>query len=183
MIQVHRDLNDTPLPGLSFDAENAHLSVNWRELYTRFYGEELLYHKGLQNWSTDNETLKEELAAKAGTGQAGMMEVLMKAMEAFTGGSDESRKVARRARIERQFGDMGGEWKFEGNGDAREEKKTLDGLSKARQAVSLEEDSEYDRDDDGEEESEEGDEWEDASDDDVDMEEEDDNEEDDDDDA
>ncbi|TVY93832.1 hypothetical protein LAWI1_G000740 [Lachnellula willkommii] len=179
-VQVHRDVNDSPLPDLTFDAENIHLSLNWRELYTRFYGEELLYHKGLQNWSTDNTKLKEELAAKAGSGQTGMMEVLMKAMEAFAGGSDESRRVARRARIRRQFREIGDDWSFEASGDAGEEKRSLEGLAQTRQLVSLTEDSDYDRDEEeeegSEEGSEEGDEWEDASDDD-DMEEEDEEEE------
>lgn len=182
-VQVHRDVNDTPLPGLTFDAENIHVGLNWRELYTRFYGEELFYHKGLQNWSTDNTKLKEELAAKAGSGQAGMMEVLMKAMEAFAGGSDESRKVARRARIRRQFRAIGEDWNFEASRDAGGEKRSLEGLAQTRQLASLEEDSDYDRDEEeeegSEEGSEEGDGWEDASDDD-DMEEEDDEEEEDD---
>ena len=180
MVQVHRDLNDTPLPGLTFDPENIHLSLNWRELYTRFYGEELLYHKGLKDWS-NNDTLKQELAEKAGSGQAGMMEVLMKAVHAFAGGSEETRKVARRARIWRQFKETGDDWDFETTGDPVEEKRVLDGLAEARQLAMKEEDSDYDKDeseDDGSEErDEEGDEWEDASDDDFEEEDVDDEEE------
>jgi len=163
---VHRDLNDTPLPGLTFDAENIYLSLNWKELYTRLYGEELLYHKGLKNWSFDNETLKQELAGKAGRGEAGIMETLMKAMDAFAGGSEESRKVARRARIRRQFKEVGDDWDFEITGDPDEEKQILNRLAEARKVASLESDSDFDNDeeDNG---SEEEDEWEDASDDDI----------------
>jgi hypothetical protein len=166
-VQVHRDLNDTPLPGLTFDAENIHLSLNWRELYTRFYGEELAYHNGLKNWHTDNEALKDELVGKAGTGQAGMMEALMKAVHAFANGSDEIRKVTRRARIQRQFKEIGDDWDFESTGDPDEEKQVLNRLAEARQLTSMEDDSDFDRDESEEDGSEEEDEWEDASNDDI----------------
>ncbi|TVY52887.1 hypothetical protein LSUE1_G009920 [Lachnellula suecica] len=170
-IQVHHDLNDTPIPGLQLNPENMQLSVNWRELYTRFYGEEQLYHKGLEKWTSNKDTWKKDLAEQTGKGQIGTMDAVRRAIEAFASGSEESRKIARRARIWRQFRDNGEDWDYEKMGDLEEEERVLKALAQARQMAELTFDSEFDADEgeegSGSDEEDEDEEWEDASDDDV----------------
>jgi len=169
-IQIHRDLNDSPIPNLSIKAEENSLQLDWKGMYTCFYGEELRYHKGLTVWT---EKAKQDL--KAQTAQMDMVETMRLAIEAFAVASEESRKAARRARIVKQFRDKGEVWDGERVWDEDEEKQILEKLNEARQIASMAEDSDFDEeeeetdeseeDEEEEEGDEEEDEWEDASDD------------------
>jgi hypothetical protein len=167
-IQIHRDLNDSPIPNIRIKAEKNRLRLDWKGMYTCFYGEELRYHKGLTIWT---EKAKQDL--KAQSAGMDMVETMRLAIEAFAGASEESRKAARRARVLKMFRDKGevgdGEWVW----DEDMEKEVLERLNEARQVASMEEDSDFDEeesddseeDEDEEEGDEEEDEWEDASDD------------------
>lgn len=168
-IQVHHDLNDSPIPSLTLDAETMRLSFKWKDMYTRFYGEEIMYHKGLEGWSANNEELKKDLANKMSKGEISLSEFLENTLRAFAGASDATRKAARRARIRRQFTeigeDKGEDWNVEQLIDTKEEERVLRRLHDARHFASMEEDSEFDSDEgDVDEEDEE---WEDVADDDA----------------
>jgi len=95
-------------------------------------------------------------------------QVIMKALSSFAEDNTLARKMARRARIKRQFGELDGtEWDFGRDGDASSEENSLKKLQQLRQLASFEEWSDDDEDeeedeeeddDDGEEVS--GDDWE-----------------------
>jgi hypothetical protein len=56
-----RDLNDTPIPGISINYEAAELSCDWRGLFTAFYCEQLLYERLMGKWERDEEPWTEEV--------------------------------------------------------------------------------------------------------------------------
>lgn len=184
VIQIRHNINDTPIPGLSFtfdnlkegddadksknsdtstpeepkDPQQIKLGCNWRDLYTRFYGEERLSSKKQGAWVADLKVKKDQ-----GEPQPDMME----SMQQFFAMYQESKKLARRARIRRQVE----EWKeypsserFRHDSTPKEEKVALMILSGRQQDASLEEfsdDEEEERNDEYEEEDEEEDEDED----------------------
>ncbi|KAH6672544.1 hypothetical protein B0J14DRAFT_75505 [Halenospora varia] len=169
-VQIHHELNDTPIPGLSINWDTFQLTCDWRGLYTRFFGEDQLYHTLTAKWTEDNSKWAEEMSAKTARGEMDMMSAIQKAIEAFAQASDENRKKARRARISRQSHEMGSTINYNDLVDESAEGAILEQLKQARQIASMVEDSEFD---DGEYDEEEGDddeedEWEDASDDDDD---------------
>ncbi|KAF4627489.1 hypothetical protein G7Y89_g10664 [Cudoniella acicularis] len=170
-VQIHRELNDTPIPGLSIDFENFNLSCDWRGLFTRFFGEEQIYHKYLTKWSENNKAWATRMGDQAARGEIDMMTVIQNALESFAGASDESRKKARRARLNKQGKEQGKDWDWDVIGDENEDKLVLKRIAEARQLASMGEDSDFDEEEDeeGEEdedgdEDDEDDEWEDASD-------------------
>jgi hypothetical protein len=159
-VQIRRDVNDTPIPRLSIDYDKLELSCNWRELYTRFYGEEQLYHKLTGAWVKSKEEWAEDLKVKTDRGEVDMMVAMEEAIYAFTDGPQDSRKIARRARIRRQFRELDGrEWDVKRDGDLVEETWILSTLAQTQQLASMEEYS----DDEGEWKEEEAaldeDEW------------------------
>jgi hypothetical protein len=156
---------------VSIDFEKWELSCNWRELYTIFYGEEQLCNKYTEKWAKDKEAWASDIQKQMARGEISMMAAVGKAVHAFAGGSDESKKMARRARIRRQYmRDEGYEYDFEQDGDLDEEKAIVGKLKERQQFLFLEE---YSDDEDAREGSEdeedpdeyEEDEWEDEEDD------------------
>jgi hypothetical protein len=165
-VQVHRELNDTPIPDLSFDYEKLELSCDWRGLYTRFFGEEQLFHKYTKAWVAEKEGWAKDMRKQVEGGQLDMLKAMETLMYAFADGSDDGRKKARRARMKHQFRDRGEEIDLDLPSD--EEDTVLKDIAIARQTASMENDSEYDFDEededdedgDGDEEEDESDEWE-----------------------
>ena len=162
-IQIRRTVNDSPIPRLSIDYENFELSCDWRQLYTTFFGEEVLYHKLTSACVKRKEDWAQSLGTKSARGEIDMMAALEQAISAFADWSDDSRKTARRARIRRQYRELDGtEWDPESHGDVEEEKKILKRLAQELNLASLEEysddseggGSEQDEDDEGEWEDE-----------------------------
>ncbi|KAG4433100.1 hypothetical protein IFR05_011418 [Cadophora sp. M221] len=168
-VQIRRDVNDGPIPGLSIDYEKLELSCNWRELFGAFYTEEYLYHKFTLKALEKRAAWLEELKAKVDRKELNPMAVMKKALMAFEDDSKDSRKLARRARICWQFKKHDGtEWDFGRDGDEDVERVCLAEIQKTRFSASLEifNDEESEDDDDGDEETESDeevdDEWEDT---------------------
>jgi len=161
-IQLRRDVSDGPIPDLSIDDDKFELSCNWRELYTIFYGEITISENLLKGWSESQKGWAEGMRAQLETGGMSMMSVLQQAMEAFASKNNDGIKIARRARVKRQFKLQGKDWDPEVDGRPGLERDILKELANVRQACSLEEfgDDEFD---DGEE-ADEDDEWEDEDD-------------------
>ncbi|KAE8447021.1 hypothetical protein EG329_011155 [Mollisiaceae sp. DMI_Dod_QoI] len=162
IIQIRRDINDGPISGLSIDYDKLELSCNWREVFTAFYGEEFLYHKLLTQAVAGRESWLAELKAKVDKKEMDPQQVIMKAINGFAEDNMLARKMARRARVKRQFAEFDGtEWDFSRDGDEDGEERVLKSLAQLRQFASFEEwsDDEDDVDDeDGEDGS--GVEWE-----------------------
>ncbi|KAH6720967.1 hypothetical protein BKA61DRAFT_570597 [Leptodontidium sp. MPI-SDFR-AT-0119] len=167
-VQIRRDVNDGPIPGLSIDYEKLTLSCNWRELFGAFYTEEYLCDKFTAKALEKRATWLEELKAQVDRKELNPMEVMKKALTAFEDDSKDCRKLARRARICWQFKIHDGtEWDFGRDGDEAVERGCLAKLQKIRFSASLEVFSDEESgDDDGDEETEsdedEDDEWEDT---------------------
>lgn len=149
-VQVHRELNDTPIPGLSIDYEKLELSCDWHGLFTRFYGEEMLYHNLQAAWVEEKKDWATNMGKMALRGQLDMMQLIEKAVHAFGDAAEDSRYKARKARQTRQYKERGEEF-VEKGGPA--EMELVNELEKARQLASMESDSDYEEDDD------ESDEW------------------------
>jgi hypothetical protein len=167
-VQIRRQLNDTPIPGLSVDYEKWELACDWRGLFTHFFGEEQLYNKYTKKWAKDKEAWTSDIQKQVARGEIDMMAAIEKAIHAFAGGSDESKKMARRARIRRQYRqEQGYEYDFEQDGDVGEEKAILKKLREREQFLFLEEysdDEDAGADDEEDGDQDEEDEWEDEDD-------------------
>lgn len=163
-IQIHRDVNDSPIPGLSLHKENLELTFDWRGLYNIFFGEEQIYHRLLQQWTEGQEQWAIGIREKMERGELDMIQMMQQAVEGFAAGSENARKMARRARIRKEMKLNGIDWDADRDGDKSEEKRALKKLKDSRYLCSLEtqsddEDEETDRDADLS--SDEEDEWED----------------------
>ncbi|KAG4416013.1 hypothetical protein IFR04_010838 [Cadophora malorum] len=168
-VQIRRDVNDGPIPGLTVNYDKLELSCDWRGLFGAFYSEEYLYHKFTAKTLKDRASWLSELKSKVDSGELDPMKVMTQALTAFADDSKDCRKLARRARICWQFKNHDGtEWDFGRDGDEAEERKCLAELQKIRHFTSLEdfsdEESEEGDDDDeeGDSEEDEEDEWEDT---------------------
>ncbi|KAK0104272.1 hypothetical protein ONS96_005364 [Cadophora gregata f. sp. sojae] len=167
-VQIRRDVNDGPIPGLTMDYDKLELSCDWRELFGAFYSEEYLYHKFTAKALTDRALWLTELKSKVDRGELDPMKVMTQALTAFADDSKDCRKLARRVRIGWQFKKHDGtEWDFGRDGDEAEEKRCLAELQKFRHFSSLEEFSDDDSEEGDEEEDDksddnEEDEWEDT---------------------
>ncbi|KAF8848962.1 hypothetical protein BDZ45DRAFT_753265 [Acephala macrosclerotiorum] len=167
-VQIRRDVNDGPIPGVAVDYDTLKLSCNWRELFSVFYGEEFLYHKFSADAASKKLGWLKDLREKVDKKEMDAMAVIQKALHAFADDSSIARKMARRARVTRQFVEWNGtEWDFARDGDEEQEEEILKNLQQFRQWASLgewsddeeaDDDSEEDDDDSVEEES--GEEWE-----------------------
>lgn len=155
-VQVHRELNDTPIPGLSIDYEKLELSCDWHGLFTRFYGEEMLYHTLQAAWVEEKKDWTTNMGKMALRGQLDMMQLIQKAVHAFGDAAEESRYKARKARQRRQYKERGEEF---GELGEPEEKALVKQIAKARQLASMEDDSDYEDDEVDEEDDDESDEW------------------------
>ncbi|KAH7327328.1 hypothetical protein BKA65DRAFT_510401 [Rhexocercosporidium sp. MPI-PUGE-AT-0058] len=154
-IQIRRDVNDGPIPGLSVDYDKLELSCKWQELFGAFYTEEYLYHKFTANALEERASWLAELKAKVDRKELDPMAVMQKALTAFADDSKDCRKLARRARICWQFKEHDGtEWDFGRDGNEAEERKCLVELQKVRFSASLEDFSDEEGGDDGDEETE-----------------------------
>jgi len=106
-VQVRRELNDTPIPGLSIDYDTMTLSCDWRGLYSAFFAEEHLVHKIRER---DMETFDARRTALINNVRGGQMDIVAAMQEMVTrygGATDEARKQARRVRIRRQYEQLG----------------------------------------------------------------------------
>ncbi len=182
LIQVRHDATDGPIPRLSINYDNFPfvLSCDWREMYTMFWGEINLSQKLLSGWADNQRGWAEGLRAQVEEGRLNEMDLITKAMSAFSSTYESNLKKARRARIKQQWKLRGEDWKF---GDEDEdESKALERLTQLRQACDLEvfsdeeqaDDEDEDEDEeksDGDEKSDEHDEWEDTDEDGVNEEE------------
>ena len=151
-VQIHRDVNDAPCPGLSLDRENLQLAFDWRGLYNIFFGEEQIYHKLLQKWTEDQEQWALGIREKMERGELDMTQRLQEALDGFAAGSENARKDARRSRIRKEMKTIGIDWDADRDGDKSEEKGALKKLKDSRYLCSLEthsddeEEDETDRD-------------------------------------
>lgn len=166
-VEIRRDVNDGPIPGLSIDYDKLELSCNWRELFNAFYTEEYLYHKFTADAIKKRESWVAELKSRVDRGELDPMSVMTKVFTAFGDDTKESRKLARRARICWQFKQKDGtEWDFRRDGDEAEERKCLAELQNVRFQASFAEfsddGSEEDGGDEENKEEDEEDEWEDT---------------------
>lgn len=109
-IQIRHDLTDGPLPGFSVDTETFSLSCNWRELFTTFYREIELCSKLDNAYVKSQEGWVVDLKKRMERGEFDMMAMMGKIMTGFAAGSANSMKKARRARIRRQYKDLGIDW-------------------------------------------------------------------------
>ncbi|CZR55692.1 uncharacterized protein PAC_05580 [Phialocephala subalpina] len=168
-IQIRREVNDGPIPSVAFNYDKLQLSCDWRALFSEFYGEEFLYHKFSAEAASKKLGWLKDLREKVDRKEIDAMAVIQKALHAFADDSSIARKMARRARVTRQFAEWNGtEWDFARDGDEEQEEGILKNLQQFRQWASLgewsddeeadEDDSEEDDDDSVEEGSGEG--WE-----------------------
>jgi hypothetical protein len=157
-IQIHKDANDGPVPGALIDDENLQLTCDWRRIFTIFFSEEQLYHKLCGDGVKRQEEWVTGLRDKLERGYIDVVEMIEEAVKMFASTSDEARKMARRARIQKEFMEKNGtKWDAERDGDAEKEMEALKKLGQARWIASLamDDDDEGTETEDGEE-----DEWE-----------------------
>jgi hypothetical protein len=168
-VQIHRDVNDGPIPDLSVNYENLQLTCDWREMFSIFYGEEQIFHKYLRKWVKDQEKWVVALREKMERGELDMGKMIEQAVGGFASGSEDARKIARRARMRREVQGLEGiEWDAELDGDLEQEEKALEHLKYSRFIFSFETHSD-DEDEEDEDASEEDDEWEDEDEDDAEI--------------
>jgi hypothetical protein len=113
-IQVRRELNDTPIPGLSIDYDTMTLSCDWRGLFSAFFAEELLVHnlqdRAMEKFQARRDTLIEDVHA----GRMDMVDALQQVLKIYEDESHKARKLARQARIRWQYEQEGyASWKPE----------------------------------------------------------------------
>jgi hypothetical protein len=151
-VKIRRMVKDSPIPGLSIDYEKWELCCDWRALYTCFFGEDKLYHHHLTKFVKEKEAWASDMRQQMERGEIGMMALMMKAVHTFADGSDEAKKVARRARVTRQYKEIGLDIEFEDEDEIAEERAILKGLKDMEFSAGFEE---YSDDDGNAEESEE----------------------------
>ncbi len=98
-VQIRHEVNDTELPGLSIDYEKVELSVNWREMYCRFFAEEHLVKKIM----AEKRAELERLAIHLKSSNMDMEKMMMEAMTKFADIWESAKLEARRARVRQQF--------------------------------------------------------------------------------
>jgi hypothetical protein len=126
IVQIRRIVKDTPIPGLSIDYENWELTCDWRALYTRFFGEDKMFHDHLSTWVKEKEASAADMWQQMAQGRINMTAFLNKALHSFADGYEDAKMAARRARIRRQYKEKG--WEdpdFEDEGVLAEEKSIL----------------------------------------------------------
>ncbi|KAG9239538.1 hypothetical protein BJ875DRAFT_448345 [Amylocarpus encephaloides] len=176
ILRIHRDVNDTPVPGLRFDFDNFTMTCTWRGLLAWFYSEELRYHHYLQKWVEDNEKNMDILKDRLDKGEIDMNAVLQEALGMITGGDKDAWRVAREDRMKKLLAHTGDERVGDIFWQPKLQDKALKRLVKHRQMASLEVDSDFDgdepqsgsEDEEGEYDDEERGEWDDVSSDDED---------------
>jgi hypothetical protein len=164
-VQIRHDLTDGPLPGLSLDYQNFHLSCNWRELFTAFYAEiglcsrlDIEFVKSQESWAAG-------LRQRMERGEFDMMAMLEKVMSGFAVGTGDNLKKVRRARIRRQFKEVNIEWKGDDEYFQDIERENLKALAQKRQFIGMEEYSDNgEEEEDGSSEEQSDEEWEDEED-------------------
>jgi len=111
-IQIRREVNDGPIPGISLDDNADLLSCNWRQLFTAFYGEELLYNKLTEESLKEKEAWTDGLKAKVDRRELNPEQAIREAVSSFASSAETCRKKARRSRIRHQSRLMGKVWNF-----------------------------------------------------------------------
>jgi hypothetical protein len=152
-IQIRRDINDGPIPDISFDQDKCELSCNWRDLFTAFYGEETLAERLTNEWLDSKRTYLEELKAKMARGEIGAERAISNAILEIGNGEGIGRRSARRTRIRHQFRDRGINWDPETD-DSGEEDDALTKLRILKQFASTEAFSDEEYSDEWEDENE-----------------------------
>ena len=156
-VQIRRELNDTPIPGLSIDYDSMTLSCDWRGLFSAFFAEELLVHnlhdKAMEKFQARRDTMIENVHA----GRMDMADALQQVLKVYGDESHKARKLARRARIRWQYEQEG----YSGWKPREEEEDKINEVLKERIFfASAESFSDEEGGDDDEAENEDG-EWED----------------------
>jgi hypothetical protein len=142
-VQVHRDVNDTPIPSLEMDRDNLRLSCDWKAMYTRFYGEERHSNRLMAAFVEDNKGAADEMKIKMEGGEINMGDVFKEAMDLIGKSIKVSYEKARHDRISRMMREEG--CNFEWSDYALEEhEKAVERLSQLRQYASMEDDSDFD---------------------------------------
>ncbi len=114
---------------MEIDYQKFELSCDWRGLYTCFYGEEAVYNKLTHKWVKAQESRMLGIRAMIESGTMDMGKAFEQALGAFAKGSDENRKIARRARIVRQMKEKENfDWDFGTHGDKVEEQEIMKNL-------------------------------------------------------
>lgn len=164
-VQIKYDLTDGPVPDMSIDYENLTMSCDWRQLLTIAYSEVQQTSKMTEAWVKSQEERIRALSAQAKS-QEELMSLTMQAVTQFAASNNNGLKMARRARIKKQFKELGRDWNPVEEGNEEEEEELLKKLADFRMFISMnslsddgEDDSEEDEEEDQEDEEE--DEWED----------------------
>jgi hypothetical protein len=132
-IVVRREVSDGPIPGLSVDYENLQLTCDWREMYTVFFGELQIFHAHLNKWVGAQQQWVAGIKEKLERGELDMKNMMEQALHGFASGSENARKIARRARIRKEYMSLDGtEWDANRNIDEEQEEKSLTTLSESR---------------------------------------------------
>jgi hypothetical protein len=174
-VQVHRDINDTPIPGLEIDFEKLQLSFDWKAMYTRFYGEERHYNQLMATFVEDNKGAADEMKLAMERGEMDMGAVFKRAMDLIGKSNKVSYTKARHDRVSKMMAEEGYKSFKWSEDELLEVRKAVEKLSDQRQYASMEDDSDFDGEtgggggreysDDSEDEG-----WEDADDDDEESE-------------
>jgi hypothetical protein len=146
MVLIDRDVNDGPIPGLSVndkDPKDLKLSCNWQKLLYYFYAEEHLYHAITARTREKRKSLLADLRVKADRGKMSISDMNKKVLEMLQNDSHTARKMARRARIQRQFMENNGpEWDFcRDDGNLAVEQRRLYFIEKMRRRASLDDEN------------------------------------------
>jgi len=162
---VHSDVNDGPIPDLSLDEKTLQISLDWRGMYSIFFGEEQIYHKLLSNWTKQQKQWTIGLQERMGRGELNMDDMLQQVLEGFATANEEARQNARRARIRREYQRFDPERDVMSLWNNEEEKKQMEALKQTRFVLGFPDGEESEEEDDDEEaEKDEEDEWEDEDD-------------------
>lgn len=138
-IRVHRRVNDTPIPCLALEYGTLQLSVDWRGMYTRFFGTEMLEKETLDVLAAeyDKNIREEELKRKIRHETSGDMRIFVPGLQRVQDMlvlTDKAEVVARRSCIRRQFREIGAQpnWDFESPANWEEEDRIIRKLQSLR---------------------------------------------------
>ncbi|KAL8880232.1 MAG: hypothetical protein Q9198_002321 [Flavoplaca austrocitrina] len=98
-ISIAKDANDTELPALEWDSERIEISVDWQQMFHKFFAEEDAYQRAVHD-ALDGQGPR--LRAKLDAGEADQMECFEMAFKIIVDAQKNSRKSTRRDRLRRQ---------------------------------------------------------------------------------
>jgi hypothetical protein len=126
---VRRIVKDSPLPHPIFDKNTLEMSLDWRELFTAFFVEERAFSKMNADAFEQTHIWLEELKARVDRGEADVVELWSKASKALAENKHRSARLARRARIRRQYKEFQDyDWDIEVDWSKAQETKIIEQL-------------------------------------------------------